>query len=201
MSFFLKNLILFNKKGFIGAIGDDLPSIIPIVIALMLFFSVFSSTLTTYNNRNADFRQKIEIISVARELKGNSLLLGTTSFEKSCNNIKIRPRSYSFIAAIYPANHDVGQIFAYNDSENYDFIPFNEKDIIQGSITNTSLDDYELDPSDKQYLCSYRSIGSGEFTGKQKSYIIQFYPVAVQKTDPFNNTLIVPAIMAVVVWK
>jgi hypothetical protein len=196
----LKQNFFKNNKGFIGSVGDDLPSIIPIVIALLLFFSVFSSTLTTYNNRNAEFRQRIETISIARELKGNSLLLGSAVFEDSCKFAKIRPRAYSFLAAVYPANHPVGEIFAYTDEDAGNFVAFNEEGVLKGSITNAFSDEYLLDPADLDYICSYISVGSKEFSGKEKNYIIRFYPVAVQMKDPNGSTIIVPAIMAMVIW-
>ena len=190
----------FNSKGFIGAIGDDLPSIIPLVIALLLFFSVFSSTLNVYNSRNATFTQRIETISVARALKGSSLLIGTADFAENCKMAKLKPRPYSFIAAVYPANHPVGKIFAYDDDGT--FVSFNDAEdtIVEGSITNTALDAYDLDPAESFYICRYISVGAKEFTGKERNYLVRFYPVAIQTKDPNGNTIIKPGIMAMVVW-
>jgi len=40
-----------KSRGFIGPIGDDLPSIIAILLGLSLFFSALSFTLNVYNNK------------------------------------------------------------------------------------------------------------------------------------------------------
>jgi hypothetical protein len=167
-------------------------------VALLLFFSVFGSTLTAYNTRNALFAQKIETLSVARELKGNSLVLNIAHFEENCKEAKIRPRPYSFMVAIFPANHPADQIVVYEDDKG-DTRAFNYAAIMEGSAEKGDPD-YDKDPSEGQYFCEYLRVGETEFSGKEGNYIARFYPVAVQTRDPWGNVIIVPAIMAMVVW-
>lgn len=187
-----------NRRGFIGAIGDDLPSIIPLVIALLLFFSIFSSTLTTFNNRNQVFDQRTETITVARELKGNSMILNVSHFADNCDKVKIRPRAYSFAAAIYPANHPVTEIAAYEDDSGR-LIGINEQAYIYGSESPSEFIGTKDSSSDK-YFCQYIRVWDRPFTGNERNFIVRYYPVAVQTRDDEGRTIIKPATLALVVW-
>ena len=48
-------ILLKSRKGFIGPIGDDLPSIIPLVFALIVFFSGFYLTMNVFESKQNDF--------------------------------------------------------------------------------------------------------------------------------------------------
>ncbi|MCX6803110.1 MAG: hypothetical protein NTY48_00905, partial [Candidatus Diapherotrites archaeon] len=99
-----------NKRGFIGPIGDDMPSLVPIVVALLLFFTIFTMTLTSYNNKNAYLRKQTDMTSIARELKGDTLILGVAQFDKRCNNLRLKKIPYNFVSAIYPTNIDINVV-------------------------------------------------------------------------------------------
>jgi len=67
------------RKGFIGPIGDDLPSIISIVLALGLFFSGVTYALDTYNQKIADMELLKGSVEIARAVMEN----GTVSTVKT----------------------------------------------------------------------------------------------------------------------
>ena len=46
---------MVNQKGFLGPIGDDLPSLIPIIFGLVIFFAVFNTGFQAFQNKSRDF--------------------------------------------------------------------------------------------------------------------------------------------------
>jgi len=53
-------------KGFIGPLGDDLPSVIIIVMALTLFFSSISFTIRAYNEKIDDINYLMGAMDISR---------------------------------------------------------------------------------------------------------------------------------------
>jgi hypothetical protein len=184
-----------NNKGFLGAIGDDLPSIIPIVVALLLFFTVFSITLNSYNSKNFVLKKNMNLMSVSRELKGDSLLLGVDQFEKDCEELRLNYHEYNFRAAVY-TNEKLKE-----KADNGEDIISDFKDIQNGQdnfLTET------IDGQKKVYYCEYKKQGASELNNKRAKYLTRFYPVAVQKSRIINQNeyvLIDPAVMVLVVWE
>ncbi|MFA6065220.1 MAG: hypothetical protein WCW44_01355 [archaeon] len=182
----------FTQKGFIGPIGDDLPSLVPIVTALLLFFTIFTITLNTYNTKNLEITKQVEMTSVARELKGDSLILDVNQFDTKCRSTKLKKYPYNFMTAIYPSEKDISKAvvdFA-NIASSADF----GENILKDSLLGT----------DEYYFCSYGKIGSKAFTGKEKSYLVRYYPVAVavrSGDSKFPQYIIIPSILAMVVWE
>lgn len=84
-----------NKKGFLGPIGDDLPSLIPLMFALVIFFSSFYMTVNTYNERTTDFENDIAVIQISASLRGTGFVSSLSEFEKSCNSLNIRQPFFS----------------------------------------------------------------------------------------------------------
>lgn len=201
-----------SKRGFIGPIGDDLPSLVPIVVALLLFFSVFGFTLNSFNAKNDLIKKQTDFTSVARSLKGDSLILSPGQYTNRCNEIKLKLLPYNFMAAIYPADESVnnaiedfrkiGDNAKANDLGNNDdllsaFTPGSDVSILA-----------EKDPASgamSAYFCAYMKVGATDFTTSKKSYAIRFYPVAVQHSMLLNDGemhyLVVPSMMAVLFWE
>jgi hypothetical protein len=188
-----------KSKGFIGPIGDDLPSLIPIVISLVLFFSIFGMTLNTYSSKNFYLSKQIEMTSVAREIKGDSLIFGIDQFQTKCAQIKAKTFPYNFMVGLYDADTSLSDIGT-------DFLAIQESDssVILRAISSSSGN---LDP----YFCKYVHVGAGKFdpSKKNSSYLVRYYPVAVQQPvlralpggDTVTEYLIIPGILAMVVWE
>ncbi len=197
--FFEKN---FFSKGFIGPIGDDLPSLIPIMISLLLFFSVFALTLNTYYSKNAVLSQQMQLVSIARELKGDSLILGIDQFNSNCGQTKLKRYSYNFMAAIYPAEADfTGILDDFSSSADFD---------IGGLTSDNFLTGFDSVGNESQYFCGYKKIGGRNFDNvKATNYFVRFYPVAVTRRvivypvggAPVEYFLTMPGVMAMVVWE
>lgn len=76
-----------QKRGFVGPLGDDLPSIFPIIAAVLLFVGtlVYANGLVTGKNRTLETRQAGLGLSYIVTEKG--LIQNQTEFEKkTCDN-------------------------------------------------------------------------------------------------------------------
>jgi hypothetical protein len=184
-----------SKKGFIGPIGDDLPSLVPIVVSLVLFFSIFALTLNTYNTKNTYLRKQMDMTSVAREIKGDSLILGIDQFETKCASVKTKFLPYNFMTGLYSADNPLS-------GTKKDFVDasFNQDNLTSLGFLNADNNFGELKP----FFCEYAKPGAKAFTGKEKNYLVRYYPVAIQKEveiDGRGQFIVVPGIMAMVVWE
>lgn len=194
---FKKKIKNISQKGFLGPIGDDLPSLIPIVVSLLLFFTIFSVTLNTYNSKNTLIRQQSSVINVAREMRGESLILNPEQFQERCSDIQAKNYGYNFMIGVYQSN-DEGVTNAVQDFSETNVGPDNAYESTGG------VDKFII--KDSQYFCGYKRPGSSQFASgaytsqRKNSYSIRFYPVALQ-TKFGENYVIVPAILAMVVWQ
>jgi hypothetical protein len=180
-----------GRKGFIGPIGDDLPSLIPIVLSLLLFFSVFSFTLTNYDAKNSFLRQQMTLLSVARSLKGESIIVDYEAFENRCNNVREKKFPYNFMVGVYSSTADFSGVVN-------NFIVSGQGEISDSFLRGEKEGDYF------PLFCKYRKVGSLEFSEKRKNYLLKFAPIAVQRKETIGDEeyhVIVPAVMVMVIWE
>jgi hypothetical protein len=66
----------------------------------------------------------------------------------------------------------------------------------------------QTDEGEKTFYCKYLRIGGKEFSEFKREYSVRFYPIAVQQpittaSQNANSTqyLVVPGVMAMVVWE
>ena len=76
---------LGKQKGFLGPIGDDLPSLIPLVTALILFFGAYGVIYRGFNEKNADIEFKLNTNVLANRLRETSYFSTPGDFEAICN--------------------------------------------------------------------------------------------------------------------
>mgnify|MGYP001611825270 CR=1 FL=1 len=81
-------------KGYLGPIGDDIPSLIPIVVGLITFFAAFTFTLNEYNQRSQSFSADRDALIIANTLKGDSYLSNFPEFDTACNGLHVRGLNY-----------------------------------------------------------------------------------------------------------
>ncbi|MBN2067563.1 MAG: hypothetical protein JW744_03790 [Candidatus Diapherotrites archaeon] len=78
-----------NKgKGFLGPIGDDLPSLIPLIFALTIFFYAFTSTWNVFDQRDTSFDSDIAVLRISYALKGDNYIASDTEFHSMCETAK-----------------------------------------------------------------------------------------------------------------
>ncbi len=84
----------YNSRGYLGPIGDDIPSLIPIIVGLITFFSAFTFTLNEYNQRSAGFAADRDTLIIANSLKGDSYLSVASEFTNACTGLRVRGLNY-----------------------------------------------------------------------------------------------------------
>jgi hypothetical protein len=163
------------KKGFIGAIGDDLPSLIPIFLGLMIFFSVFLNTYNVYKDNTDLYSLKSEAISVSAIMKEEPVILNLDTFKKTCSKVNTKFKWNAFLV-----DFDL-------NSDNYVSLT---KENLEGNILK------EGEGEDEQlYVCDSSDVTS--FLSNTSSEVIIYqYPTTTQK-----DLYIKPARLYVVVWR
>lgn len=77
-----------NKiKGFIGSIGDDLPSLVPLFFALMIFFASLAFAFSTINTRNATINTYVDSLTIAKSALSDASFSGINEFKATQNGI------------------------------------------------------------------------------------------------------------------
>ncbi|GEM_PF-3290410 len=63
-----------KRRGFIGPVGDDLPTIIIIVMALTLFFAGFDYAMSAYNEKNKSLHALKAGLDISRALMKQNVI-------------------------------------------------------------------------------------------------------------------------------
>ncbi len=80
----------FSGKGFLGPIGDDLPSLIPLIFALIVFFSVFYSANQAFDRKTSVFEDDITLMQIGNSLRSTGFISGYPHFSDLCNSLNVR---------------------------------------------------------------------------------------------------------------
>ena len=169
------------KRGFLGPIGDDLPSLIPLVFALIIFFYSFTFAWNIFNERSSSFNDNLAVLELASTMRGNSYLGGTGAFQANCTKAKASIKRIKFsVGLVALSNNPLAETgsehFQGAGSENF-FAP-------QGNPEG--------------FLCS----NSAEDV--PKLYSVRFFPVALEKTgnaaDGGGRFFVKPMLLVVVTW-
>lgn len=99
-----------------GPIGDDLPSLIPLLFALMIFFYVFTTAWNAFDEGSRAFNDAMAVLRVGNALKGNNYLRGFETFQERCNEAKSIKR-VKFMSGLLPLRTGPGQTFEGVDLE------------------------------------------------------------------------------------
>lgn len=89
------NRFRIGNKGYLGPIGDDIPSLIPILVGLVTFFAAFTFTLNEYNARTASFNADRDTLVIANALKGDSYIATFPEFDSACKGLRVRGLNYA----------------------------------------------------------------------------------------------------------
>jgi len=164
-----------KEKGFIGAIGDDLPSLIPIFLGLIIFFSVFLSTYNTYKSNTSLYSLRQEAISISMTIKSEPLISDYNHFQKICNKVSTTKEWNAFITSL-PINIEL---------QNQNQIEINNITKLYNTQILTYIEDYQ-NPDPKRYICKdnlekLENILNTEDITKKK--IVYLYPITLQQGE------------------
>jgi hypothetical protein len=124
-----------KAKGFIGSIGDDLPSLIPLFFALMLFFGALAFAFTTINERNSLINTYIDSLTIAKNALSDGSFADLNEFKATQNNI-VTMSNYIFGLIYLPSNK--------SDQEGFDFESMLAQDFHQSFVGDCSNGDIAL---------------------------------------------------------
>ncbi|MAG22340.1 MAG: hypothetical protein CL943_03505 [Candidatus Diapherotrites archaeon] len=169
-----------TKKGFLGPIGDDLPSLIPLVFALTIFFYIFTFTWNTFDEKNRSFDNDISILRVSSILKGNSYIPNYSTFVERCNEANSVKR-ISFKAGLLP-------LYVRRDNS-FEGIDIEELDFFSDPETG---DTYVCSNTDEEPV-----LGTHEI-------LVRFFPVALERDyrdEDGRHFFVKPMLLVVIAWQ
>jgi len=167
-------MILPKTKGFIGPLGDDLPSLIPLVFALIMFFYSFTFAWNVFDERNTVFSDNLAVLELGSVLKGNSYISGHDEFLANCSKAKSVKR-IRFVAGLLPLSNN-----PLASSNARHFKGLSPENASNASFTGIEADApnlfYVLQENGKEFACTN---AEGEVI--PKVYNVRVFPVALQR--------------------
>lgn len=167
-----------NQKGFIGPIGDDLPSLIPLLFGLVIFFSTFAFTFSVFDSHNTAFSRDLKTLEIARILTSNSYISGIENFSSLCgslNIVGIKFRAGLTNAETAPEEYKK-QYGAYGGINPFNINFFKDSDGSVFECSNTA-----------EKLTAKGAVG--------REVIVKIFPVALE-----DNNVVKPMHLVVVAW-
>jgi len=169
-----------NSKGYLGPIGDDLPSLIPLVFALVIFFSSFYSTVEAYNTKTVDFENDIAVVQVSASLRGTGYVSSLSDFEKTCNALNVRQPLFS--SGLIPLEEEI------------DIFDLDSQYILDAETNNP----FKCSNTDKV-------LTEGKALGANIKIVSRTYPLVLEKNftdaDGKEKTIVIPVKLVVVAWR
>ncbi len=80
---------VLGQRGFIGPIGDDFPSLIPLIFGLLMFFTAFTITFNAFDTSNSNFSDDITLLRISRTLQSNSYIFSRGNFSELCGQVGV----------------------------------------------------------------------------------------------------------------
>lgn len=166
------------KRGFIGPIGDDLPSLIPIIFSLIIFFSTFTITFQVFENGNTRFDRTIKILKISNDLRGDKYINNVGEFMELCDNVTVRG-----------INFKAGLVNLKQKGP-----PFEEIDLLR--FVNEEEGIYEV--GGVKLACP----ADAEKMRPDSQAIVKMFPIAFQDTASSikSGFAVRPMLLVVVVW-
>lgn len=196
-----------NQRGFVGPIGDDIPSLIPLTVALLVFFGAFGFAFNSFEEKKAEFDQRLLLLSIGKTLKGDNLLDSYEKWKDACEGLEVTRYKFKavvFLVSTKPDASFYNYEFFHDWQDDTSFFSepcytctgdkrvYKMKD--SGGSEQFLVCDNEGPHEGITDLSTLEEINSSKALA-QKTLRINF-PVALAIEDIFR-----PAILAVMVWK
>ena len=168
------------NKGFIGPIGDDLPSLIPLLFGLVMFFSTFTMTFGSFDARNTEFSCDVSVMRISRTLQSNSYIYNYNNFQDLCDNIGLVNVNYVAGVSSQAAEQvDIPNIFE---------VEFFENTAGAFYCSNVVPDDLSDPPKISDFLTTNDAI--------DETIVSRIFPLVVE-----DDKVVKPMHLFVVAWK
>ncbi|MFH0955353.1 MAG: hypothetical protein V1777_04590 [Candidatus Micrarchaeota archaeon] len=182
-----------NRKGFIGPIGDDLPSLIPLTFALVIFFGAFAFAFNAFDQKKIDFDQKFALLRIGQTLKGDNLIENYEKWNALCHNVEVRNFKYRAVVFKIPVNTGQYQDYQFfKEQQGHD--PCNNSNL--GTNCQPPLFDYGSPSKPQVLICQNNSDELTQKNAPSYNLLRINFPVAIN-----DNGVIRPALLAVAVWR
>ncbi len=165
------------RKGFVGPIGDDLPSLVPLIFSLIIFFASFSSAFDVFIGAKEDFESAILISDLAASVAGDHFITSAEEFYKNCERVSLY--GFFYKASLIELKED--------------FAPL---DVVK--LVNENKGAYKVD--DKLLACPVE-IDERAKINKDTKLTILFLPVIFQDPTVTAGLASRPMLLVVVVWR
>ncbi len=167
------------ENGFLGPIGDDLPSLIPLIFALMMFFYVFTLTWNAFDERGRAFEDAVATLRIGNALRGNNYLRGIDTFNQRCIEAQSF-RRIKFVAGLVELSTGPGQQF-------------------QG-VEVIGIEDKFFSAGEEKFFCT--NSGDERPDYESTGLILRSFPVALEfKNEETGSFYVRPMLLVVVTWR
>ena len=178
----------FPKRGFVGPLGDDIPSIFPIVAGVVLFFGTiaFAGNLSAEKNAYLDIRKAAVSLSYIVTDKG---FIDEATFGDKCAALQ-KAADADNVYVLLTVKRYCGEIIFTDDPKSHLSPYYYEKNGNNYGYTWEACTNYE----------NLQQRG-GAFVPNERSYAVVFnYPIAVPCPD-YDSPTFGHGIMNIIVWR
>ena len=178
----------FGRRGFIGPIGDDLPSLIPLLLGLVIFFSTFTNAFSAFDARSADFKDDVAVMRISRTIQSNSYIYSVENFRELC--LQIDAVNIKYVAGITADITEGSRATPPSASEGLYGLSFFKSGGEEGR--------------GEEFYCSNQQAGTTEkfsdfLTNEEASgqkVVTRIFPIVVE-----DNKIVKPMHLVVISWK
>lgn len=210
-----------HSKGFLGPIGDDLPSLIPLVTALMVFFGAYGLMYKNYFEKNAAIDAILRTNQLSTQLRGTSYISNPEEFEKACL-VARELAGLKFHAGIVQLPNALNPVFCSDDpvcppgrscapiGPDCPQIVFSRFSDLENQFWSAPRSDNgelmvfeccNVDPDSAQCRSPGLSLGQKwPFVETGQMPLVRFFPVAVEHSSN-DRFFVQPAQLVVVTWR
>ncbi|MFH1256092.1 MAG: hypothetical protein V1494_02255 [Candidatus Diapherotrites archaeon] len=172
-----------KSRGFLGPIGDDLPSLIPLLFALVIFFSVFTFTFQVFERKSDSFQSNLDALKIVRVLKSSGYISSPDYFAQRCN--EVTSGKLKFIAGITNAASAPEQFIT-------DYLG-GEQSQYRG-IDVFNLNFFKSSETEEEFRCSNASHIPENVSGTM--LMVKILPIVVE-----DKRIVKPMHLVVVAWQ
>lgn len=178
-----------RTRGFIGPLGDDIPSIFPIVIGLTLFFAGFAFGVTRYNERTTMLEERRTGLSISYSIMERGFVESDTALHPNLDELCQRAKDIADKNRLYVAL-SVQDAFTYVGSCNtpdcvfLNTAPFSS---YGSGITKCVSDVWNS------------TLAKGDSKLLPRNYVSYSYPIAIPCADATCKTY-QPGLINIIMW-
>lgn len=165
-----------KAKGFVGPIGDDLPSLVPLIFSLIIFFASFSSAFDVFVRSKEQFGAAVLITDIAASIAGDHFITDVDEFYASCDKVSVPGLFYK--AGLVELKED----FSYLDIRKF---------------VNENEGAYKIGTD---ILACPLTIDSDAKLREHSDVTVLFLPVVFQDSSVASGLASRPMLLVVVVW-